>query len=291
MLFITFLYEIKVINGTENKLVDSAISFIFKIENNSINLIDSFKITNGILRFDIKDTSIKALGIQTIYKGYSFYSPIITLPIKSETLFVYDVSNEGNYKYSEYGAFVVNQDSLIMVAENIVLHNNSKKVLIPKEPIKLPLPKNYSNFQYNGFPNDSVQIVGDTLIIKPFLIPNMNNVISFVYTTNRKFKLSRDFGNINYAVAIKKDLKHSVKNLNKGEIQKMGNIDIQMYNGNKPPTIEASIISHFNFFEIVNKNRYVVAGIFVIVIVLLVLFLQSRKKGETNSKETQQEDK
>ncbi|MCS7244567.1 MAG: hypothetical protein N2504_00625 [candidate division WOR-3 bacterium] len=291
MIFITFLYEVRIINGTENKPVDSAISFVFKIENNEINLIDSFKVKNGILKFDIKDSSVKTIGIQTIYEGYSFYSPIITLPIKNETLFVYDVSNEGSYKYSEYGAFVVNQDSTIVIAENIVLSTNSKKVLIPNEPIKIHLPKNYSDLQYNGFPNDSVQVVGDTLIIKPFLIPNTNNVISFVYITHKRFKLSRNFGNINYTVAIRKDLKHSIKNLKKGDIQKMGGIDIQVYNGNKPPVIEAGVIPHFNFFEVINKNRYVVAGIFVVVIVLVILFLQSRKKGETNSKESQQEDK
>lgn len=289
MIFLTFLYEIKIIDGTKNEPVDSAISYIFKISQNNVELIDSYKVKNGILKFEIKDTSIKAIGIQTDYKGFSFYSPIINLPIKNESLFVYQVSNEGNVQFKEYGAFVVNQDSIIMVAEDIILLTNSKNALIPKEPIKLILPKGFENFRYNGLPHDSIQIVGESLFIKPFIIPNTNNLISFVYTVKKKLNLERNLGNINYTVAIRKDLKHSVKNLSKGDIQKMGNIDIQLYRGNKPFIVQASVMPSFDIISLINKNRFVIAGIVIAIIVIVILILQSRSKNETKSKEPKQE--
>jgi hypothetical protein len=289
MIFLTFLYEIKIIDGTKNEPVDSAISYIFKISQNNVELIDSYKVKNGILKFEIKDTSIKAIGIQTDYKGFSFYSPIINLPIKNESLFVYQVSNEGNVQFKEYGAFVVNQDSIIMVAEDIILLTNSKNALIPKEPIKLILPKGFENFRYNGLPHDSIQIVGESLFIKPFIVPNTNNLISFVYMVKKKLNLERNLGNINYTVAIRKDLKHSVKNLSKGDIQKMGNIDIQVYRGNKPFIVQASVIPSFDIISLINKNRFVIAGIVIAIIVIVILILQSRSKNETKSKEPKQE--
>lgn len=289
MIFLTFLYEIKIIDGTKNEPVDSAISYIFKISQNNVELIDSYKVKNGILKFEIKDTSIKAIGIQTDYKGFSFYSPIINLPIKNESLFVYQVSNEGNVQFKEYGAFVVNQDSIIMVAEDIILLTNSKNALIPKEPIKLILPKGFENFRYNGLPHDSIQIVGESLFIKPFIIPNANNLISFVYMVKKKLNLQRNLGNINYTVAIRKDLKHSVKNLSKGDIQKMGNIDIQLYRGNKPFIVQASVMPSFDIISLINKNRFVIAGIVIAIIVIVILILQSRSKNETKSKEPKQE--
>jgi hypothetical protein len=289
MIFLTFLYEIKIIDGTKNEPVDSAISYIFKISQNNVELIDSYKVKNGILKFEIKDTSIKAIGIQTDYKGFSFYSPIINLPIKNESLFVYQVSNEGNVQFKEYGAFVVNQDSIIMVAEDIILSTNSKNALIPKEPIKLILPKGFENFRYNGLPHDSIQIVGESLFIKPFIIPNTNNLISFVYMVKKKLNLERNLGNINYTVAIRKDLKHNVKNLSKGDIQKMGNIDIQLYRGNKPFIVQASVMPSFDIISLINKNRFVIAGIVIAIIVIVILILQSRSKNETKSKEPNQE--
>jgi len=289
MIFLTFLYEIKVINGTKNKPVDYAISYIFKISQNNVELIDSYNVKNGILRFEIKDTSIKAIGIQTNYKGFSFYSPVINLPIKNESLLVYEVSNEGNIQFKEYGAFIVNQDSIIMVAEDIILSVNSKNALLPKEPIKLILPKGFENFRYNGLPHDSVQIVGESLFIKPFIIPNNNNLISFVYMTKKKLNFERNFGNINYTLAIRKDLKHNVKNLSKGDIQKMGNIDIQLYRGNKPFIVQANVMPSFDIISLINKNRFVIAGIVIAVIIVFILILQSRSKNEIKSKESNQE--
>jgi len=289
MIFLTFLYEIKVIDGTKNEPVDSAISYIFKISQNNVELIDSYKVKNGILKFEIKDTSIKAIGIQTDYKGFSFYSPIINLPIKNESLFVYQVSSEGNFQFKEYGAFIVNQDSIIMVAEDIILSLNSKNALFPKEPIKLILPKGFENFRYNGLPHDSVQIVGESLFIKPFIIPNNNNLISFVYMVKKKLNLERNFGNINYTLAIRKDLKHNVKNLSKGDIQKMGNIDIQLYKGNKPFSVQASVMTSFDIISLINKNRFVIAGVVIAIIVVIILILQSRSKNETKSKTSNEE--
>ncbi|MEO0202620.1 MAG: hypothetical protein ABIL37_02720 [candidate division WOR-3 bacterium] len=289
MFLITFSYEINLINGTTNELVDSANSYIFKISQDRIDLIDSVVIKKGILKLEIKDTSIKRIGIEIRYKGYSFYSPIINLPIKSETLFVYDVSNEGNYNIKDYSVFVINQDSLIMVAEDILIYTNSKNALIPKEPIRLTLPKGFSNFQYNGLPQDSVQVIGNEVIIKPFIIPNVNNVINFVYIVNKNLDLKRDFGNINYTAAIRKDLKHSVKNLIKSDVQKMGNFDVQFYRGNKPLIIEASVALKFDLFNFLDKYRYIFAGIVILILVIIILFLQKRKKDETHSKENKQE--
>ncbi|MEO0151479.1 MAG: hypothetical protein ABIL52_05740 [candidate division WOR-3 bacterium] len=290
MLLITFLYEISIINGTTNSPVDSAISYIFKISPNKVDLMDSIVVKNGTLKLEIKDTSTKMIGIETRYKGYSFYSPILNIPIKSETLFVYEVSNDGSYNIKDYSAFVINQDSLIMIAEEILISTDSKNAIIPKEPIKLKLPNNFSNFQYNGLPQDSVQVIGNEVIIKPFIIPRVNNVVNFVYIVNKNLKLERNFGNINYTVAIRKDLKHNVKNLTKADVQKMGNIDIQLYRGNKPPIIEAGVALKFDMFGLIDKYRYVFAGIFVLIIVLIILLLQRKKGNEVNSKENKQED-
>jgi hypothetical protein len=176
-----------------------------------------------------------------------------------------------------------------MVAEDIILLTNSKNALIPKEPIKLILPKGFENFRYNGLPHDSIQIVGESLFIKPFIVPNANNLISFVYMVKKKLNLERNLGNINYTVAIRKDLKHSVKNLSKGDIQKMGNIDIQLYRGNKPFIVQASVMPSFDIISLINKNRFVIAGIVIAIIVIVILILQSRSKNETKSKEPKQE--
>ncbi len=288
MLLITFLYEVKVINGTKNEPVDSAISYIYKISQSEVSIIDSLLVRKGLLKFDIKDTSIKAIGIETRYKGYSFYSPILTLPLKTESLVVYEVDNKDDFNIKNYGAFVVNQDSIIMVAEDILVSTNSKNAIFPKEPIKLSLPEGFENFRYNGLPQDSVQVIGDIVYIKPFIVPNTENLVSFVYTVKRKIKLERNFGNVEYTIAVRRDLKHNVKNLNKAEIQKMGNIEIQFYKGNKPPVIEAGIVSEFNLFETLDKNRYVVAIVIVLIIVLVILILQSRKKGADTSKKSDQ---
>ncbi len=289
MLLITFLYEIKIINGTKNEPVDSAISYIYKISQSDISIIDSLIVRNGLLKFDIKDTSIKAIGIETRYKGYSFYSPILTLPLKTESLVVYEVDNRGAFNIKNYGAFIVNQDSIIMIAEDILVSTNSKNAIIPKEPIKLSLPKGFENFRYNGLPQDSVQVIGDSVYIKPFIVPNTDNLISFVYTVKRKIKLERNFGNVEYTVAVRKDLKHSVKNLNKADIQKMGNIEMQFYRGNKPMVIEAGVVSGFNLFETLDRNRYVVASVIVLIIVLIILILQTRKKGADSSTKSNQD--
>ena len=276
-------------NGSTGQPVDSAYAIVYGIfPDGRAMVIDSGVVRNGKLEFEIKDTTLKNIGIQIRYNGYDFFSPVLSLPLKGdEKLLVYNVTNKSEgISVVGYEGFIVDQDSLIVVSENIHLNIEGKEATIPSEPVlKIILPKGFTNFRYTGLPSDTVEIVGDTLFVRPFLVPGANNIVGFVYATKRKIKLSRDFGNIQYSLAIPKRLKHKVVGLTLQGEQPMGNVILMVYSGTNPFTVEASTGGAGGISNILSQYKYIIAAIVAILLLLGIFYLQKKQKPAQTSED------
>lgn len=280
-------------NATTGQPVDSAYAIVYGIfPDGRATVIDSGVVKNGKLDFQVKDTSLKNIGIQIRYRGFDFFSPVLRLPLKGdEKLLVYNVTNKSEgISAVGYDGFIVDQDSLIVVSENIYLDVQGKEAVLPSKPIlKIVLPEGFTNFRYTGLPTDTVEVVGDTLFVRPFVVPGANNIVGFVYATKRKIKLSRDFGSIQYSLAIPKRLKHKVNGLTlKGE-QPMGNVILMVYTGTNPFTVEASTGAAGGLSSLLTQYKYAIAAVVAILLLLGLFYLQKKQKGA--EKETDEEEK
>jgi len=280
-------------NATTGQPVDSAYAIVYGIyPDGRAMVIDSGVVRNGKLVFDVTDTTIKNIGIQIKYNGYDFFSPVLTLPLKGdEKLLVYNVTNKADdISIVGYDAFVVDQDTLIVVSENIYLAKQGKEASIPENPIiKVVLPEGFTGFRYTGLPTDTVEIVGDTLFIRPFVVPNANNIVGFVYAVSKKLKMHRDFGPIQYSLAVPKRLKHKVTGLTPQGEQPMGNITLIMYGGNSPFTLEASTGGGSGLSDLLSKYKYVLVALVAILFILALMYLQKKQKGTSESQEKKEE--
>ncbi len=280
-------------NATTGQPVDSAYAIVYGIyPDGRAMVIDSGVVRDGKLNIEIQDTTIKNIGVQVKYRGYDFFSPVLSLPLKGdEKILVYNVTNKADdVSIIGYDAFVVDQDTLIVVSENIYLAKQGNEAAIPDQPIiKVVLPKGYTGFRYTGLPTDTVEIVGDTLYIRPFVVPNANNIVGFVYAVSKKLKMHRDFGSIQYSLAVPKRLKHKVTGLTPQGEQPMGNVTLIMYGGNSPFTLEASTGGAGGVSDLFSKYKYVFVAIAAILLILALMYLQKKQKTSSPKEEKKEE--
>ncbi len=281
-------------NATTGQPVDSAYAIVYGIyPDGRAMVIDSGVVKNGKLEFDVADTTVKNIGVQVRYRGYDFFSPVLALPLKGdEKVLVYNVTNKAeDVSIIGYDAFVVDQDTLIVVSENIYLAKQGKEASIPENPIvKVVLPEGFTGFRYTGLPTDTVEIVGDTLFIRPFVVPNANNIVGFVYAVKKKLRLHRDFGAIQYSLAVPKRLKHKVSGLTPQGEQPMGNISLVIYGGNSPFTLEASTGGAGGIADLLSKYKYVLVALVAIVLILALMYFQKKQKGASEAQSKEEKD-
>ncbi len=284
---IAFSLEVEIVNATTGKPVEHAKAYIVSIDpqTGQIELLDSMDVEGGRITYEIDTTKVRFVGIQVVYKGFSFFSDMVNLQSTNRaSVDVYEITNnhEGKYSFSAYEGFVMSSDTLIIVSERIDINVQGDSAIYPEGYIlSVDLPENFSNLQFQGLPTDSYKVVGNTLQIKPFLSPGNRNPIVFVYTTNGNLNLERNFGNIPYNLIVRKDLKHSVEGLALVDTTLMGSIVLNVYRGNSPFKLKASS-SQPGILERLNL-KYVLAGVFAVVLIAVLLILERRRKQTASS--------